>query len=143
MSDRGEIGNDELLYRKVPVKPGWYDPERNELKPDALTPRKDDTAGISFDRAASESHPEFRSAEQAGHGRSPAGYYVAVFKAGDLRSHGFSIIADPQPGNPGHALLEDLTYSNRKDPSSQEKRVELAHDLVIAVEGPFHSDLSG
>lgn len=69
------INDDELLFRKVPVNPGWYDSVKDELKPDALNPRPDDTEGISLDRAQSPVHPEFRSIEQAAIGRSPNGYY--------------------------------------------------------------------
>jgi len=132
------IGDDEFLYRKVPVSEGWYDSDQKELKPKALNPRPDDTRGISLDRAQSSSHPEFRSVEQAAKGRSPAGYYVAIFNVGDLRSHGFTVKADPLEENPGHALLENLTYENRKGSQSREKMVQLAHQLVVRVEGPFH-----
>ena len=139
MSELHEIGDDELLYRKVPVKQDWYDLERSELKPYALNPREADITGISFDRAQSENHPEFRSIEEAAIGQSRYGYYVAVFRVGDLRTEGLSVVADPLDDNPGHALLQDLTYSNRKEPSSQEKMVLLAHRLVMQVDGPFSS----
>lgn len=134
------IGDDEFLYRKVPVSQGWYDPAQGELKPKALNPRPDDTEGISLDRALSPSHPEFRSIEQAAKGQSSSGYYVAIFNVGDLRSHGFTVKADPLEDSPGHALLKNLTYENRKDPQSREKMAQLAHQLVIRVEGPFNSE---
>ncbi len=131
------IGNDEFLYRKVPVKPGWYDPAKNELKPKALNPRPDDTEGISLDRAKSPSHPEFRSIEQTAKGQSTDGYYVAIFKVGDLCSQGFTVEEAPLEENPGHALLKDLAYGNRKEPQCREKMLLLAHKLVVRVEGPF------
>lgn len=139
MKDPNDIGDDELLYRKVSVNSKRYDLEQGELKPLAVYPREEDTTGISFDRAQSKAHPEFHSIEEAAQGPSPNGYYVIVFRAGDLRSHGMSIVADPLEDNPGHALLQDLTYDNRKEPSSREKMVLLAHRLVVRVEGPFPS----
>jgi hypothetical protein len=137
--DASEIGDDEFLYRRVPVTPEWYDPARRELKPDAFNPRSDDLDGISFDRARSEAHPEFRSIEEAAKGPSANGYYVAVFQVSELRAAGFTLKADPdeEHANPGHALLVDLTYSNRKDEQSKDKMVLLAHRMPLRVEGPF------
>jgi len=134
------IGDDEFLYRKVPVSQEWYNPVKKELKPKALNPRPIDTEGISLDRAKSRSHPEFRSIEQAAKGPSAKGYYVVIFRVGDLRSQGFTVEADPLKENPGHTLLKDLTYENRKDPQSREKMLQLAHQLVVRVEGPFHAE---
>ena len=137
MDDLGEIDDDELLYRKVSVNSGWYDPKKKELKPDALKPKSADVAGISFDRAQSDAHPDFRTAKEAAVGPSTGGYFIAVFRVGDLSSCGLSITADPIEDNPGHALLTQLTYQNRKDDSSREVMVRLAHELVVRIEGPF------
>jgi len=134
------IDDEEFLYRKASVNSGWYDSEKEELKPDAFKPRADDGEGISLDRAKSAKHPEFRSLQEAAQGASPRGYYIAVFRVGDLRSNGFTVAADFLDGNPGHALLTDLTYANRRSPSSLEKMNQLAHKLVVRVEGPFNSE---
>jgi hypothetical protein len=141
VADANDIDDNELLYRKVSVNSGWYDPQSNDLKPEAFKPRPDDTTGISFDRAKSELHPEFRTIEEAGQGPSMNGYYVAVFRVSDLRQHGFSLTPDPcnNIGNPGHVLMDDLTYDNRKEVESQNKMVRLAHELTLRVEGPFSS----
>lgn len=139
MSEFHEIGDDELLYRKISVKSEWYDPTRQEIKPDAFKPWPRDTGGISFDRARSEQDPDFRTIEEAARGPSVKGYYVAVCRAGDLRTGGLTIVADPLDNNPGHTLLRDLTYSNCKEPSSREKMALLAHRLVEREEGPFSS----
>lgn len=138
MNDSTAIDDKELLYRKVSVNSGWYDPDRSELKPDAFKPRSDDTEGISIDRAASSAHPEFRSVEEAAVGQSARGYYVAVLIVGDLRAEGFTIVSDSIERNPGHVLLTDLTYKNRKTTRSREVMLQLAHELVVRVEGPFH-----
>jgi len=142
VNESNAIDAEELLCRKVSVNSGWYNLEGKKLSPDALRPRSDDTEGISLDRANSPSHPEFRSMEQAAKGRSANGYYLAIFRVGDLRSQGFTVEADSLEGNPGHALLKDLTYGNCKEPQSREKMALLAHKLVIRVEGPFKSESS-
>jgi len=140
VNESNAIDDEELLYRKVSVNSGWYDPDRRELKPDTFRPRRDDDKGISFDRAKSAEHPEFRGLEEAARGPSPRGYYIAVFKAGGLRTSGFTIIADSLDGNPGHALLTDLIYAKPKDPSSLTRMNQLAHKLVVRVEGPFEGE---
>lgn len=141
MADAHGIDGSELLYRKVSVNSGWYDPIRDELKPDAFRPRSDDENGISFDRAKSDSHPEFRTLEAAAQGASSNGYYIAVFRAGDLVANGFSLAPDPTDDNvnSGHSLVTDLTYNNRTNVESQNKMVLLAHKLKLRVEGPFRS----
>ena len=139
MPDTHEISDDESLYRKVPISPNWYNQESNELSPDAFNPRRGDETGISLERAQSTEHPEFRTIEQAAQGPSPKGYYVAVLRVGDLRGAGLNVVADPDVGRgvPGHVLITDLTYDNRKTPESEEKKILLAHELVLKVEGPF------
>jgi len=137
VNDSNEIDDEELLYRKVSVNSGWYNLDRNELKLEAVKPFKHDDNGISLDRAKSRIHPEFRSIVQAAQGPSKNGYYIATFRVGDLSSNGLTVIPDPLEGNPGHALIVDLTYVNRKDPASFQKMLQLVHKLVIRVEGPF------
>lgn len=137
MPDPGDISADEFLYRKIPVKPNWYNPERQELAPDAFRPREEDNTGISFDRAKSNSNPEFRSVEEVAVGPSSEGYFVAVLRVSDLIASGLTVKADPIAGNPGHALLTDLTSANRREVISRERMTLLAHELTLRVEGPF------
>ncbi len=141
MPDAHEISDDELLYRKVPIGPHWYNQETDELSPDAFNPRSIDETGISLERAQSKEHPEFRTIMQAAQGPSLNGYYVAVFRVGDLRREGFNVVANPdiERGIPGHVLITDLTYENRKNPESQDKKLLLAQGLVLQVDGPFHT----
>jgi len=141
VNDSDSIDDEEVLYRKVSVNSGWYNPEKQELAPDAFRPRRDDTEGISFDRAESPSHPEFRSVQQAAISRSPKGYFVAILKVGGLRHQGFTVIANSLDENPGHALLTDLTYAKPIAHDSQEKMNQLAHQLVVRVEGPFKTEI--
>jgi hypothetical protein len=132
-----EIGGDELLFRKISVKSEWYDPIRNEIKPEAFKPWPRDIRGISFDRAQSDEHPDFRRIEEAARGPSVKGYYVAVLRAGDLRSFKFDIEPDPLPDNPGHALITNLTYASKMDAQSIDMMAILAHMLVSEIQGPF------
>jgi len=133
------IHDGEVLYRKIPVSQGWYDPDATQqVSPKAFNPRSDDTAGLSLDRAHSEDHPDFKTVDQAGQGQSSKGYYVAVLRVEDLRANGIEVVAEPVLGNPGHAVIPDLTYGNRRSDQSLEWKVLLAHELTIDVHGPFH-----
>ena len=68
----GPIGNDEILYRKIPVSTGWFD--ANGVSPQAFKPRECDTDGISVDRA------KHRTIAAAAQGQSARGYVVAVLR---------------------------------------------------------------
>jgi hypothetical protein len=142
VSQLHDIGGDELLYRKISVNSQWYDPDRNEIKPEAFKPWPRDIAGISFDRARSEQHPDYRSIEEAAQGPSPKGYFVAVFSAGDLISNGFALKPDPdyENNNPGHTVMTNIRYTEPKDPACEDKMIKLAHGgLCLDVKGPFPS----
>jgi hypothetical protein len=133
------VGADELLYRKIPVSLGWYDPSvSSKPSPEAFRPNRDrDGTGISFDRARSEKHPEFPTIEEAGQGQSPDGYYVAVLRMGDLRSRSIEVVPRPIEGNPGHAELPALNSNNRRSDEAIELKRLLADELTLVVEGPF------
>jgi hypothetical protein len=133
------IGDDEILYRKIPVALRWYDPQKSDKpSPDAFKPHKQfDTTGISLDRARTDERPEFRTAAQAGAGQSPYGYYVAELRVGDLRAAGIDVVAAPVPGNPGHVELPSLRTDNRNSDKALELRQRLANELTLRVHGPF------
>ena len=132
MADGTEpIDDDELLYRRVPLV--HFD-ENNDpkLTPQTFRPRSDDTTGLSISRA------KYKTAEQAAQNSRGKQYYVAVFRAGDLRTGGISV--EPQPIPPddlGHAELPELTYDRRKSDAVEEWKVLLAEKLCLRVEGPF------
>ena len=133
--DRTEpLADDEYIYRKIPVKPGWYDPSVDpNPSPEAFRPREGDTTGLSVDRA------EYRTIDQSAQGPSTQGYYVAVLRVGDLRANGIEVVPRPEGQNPGHAEIPGLTYENRKTDQALEWRTRLAHELTLRVEGPFAS----
>mgnify|MGYP001585539532 CR=1 FL=1 len=75
------ISDDELLYRRIPVSQGWYDPE-NELPPSpkAFRPNEArDKTGLSVFRA------RYVTVRDLTQNRSGNRYYIAVLRTGDLR----------------------------------------------------------
>lgn len=132
------VSDEEYLYRRIPFSPGWYDPEIDE-RPSylAFMPRRADTTGLSMVRG------KYVSVEEAGGGgiavRHGKKYYVAIFRAGDLRKHGIRIASKPSRGNPGHAEIPDIRFDRKDWARVQAFAVLLAEDLCIAVEGPFPS----
>ena len=128
------LSDDEYIYRKIPVKPGWHNPSISASpSPQAFNPRKEDTTGLSVDRA------KYRTIRESAQGPSTQGYYVAVLRVGDLRANGIEVVPRPEGQNPGHAEIPGLTYENRKTDQALEWRTRLAHELTLRVEGPFSS----
>jgi hypothetical protein len=128
------ISDDELLYRRVPASLNLYDPiSKPHLLPDAFRPNANDVTGLSVYRA------KYKSVEQAAQGRAGKEYYVAVLRAGDLRSKGIEVSPRPLEGEPGHAEIPGLMYQNRKEDWALEWKVLLSQELCLRVEGPFAS----
>src|ERR1700688_3000201 len=117
------VSDDELLYRRIPVSQGWYKPENGYLSPQAFHPRSEDVTGLSLSRARF-----FVTAADAAHGTSAQGYWLAVLRAGDLRSRGMHVVSRPLEENPGHAEIVDLRYGNRKSDEAEEWKVAMAHE---------------
>jgi hypothetical protein len=130
----GPIDDDEILYRRIPLSTGWFQPDKEpSLEPEAFRPTRLDSSGISVSRQ------KYTSLEQAARGQPGKVYYVAVLRAGELRSAGMELTANPVEGNPGHAEISSLRYENRKSRQAMEWRFLLAHRLCLRVEGPFQS----
>lgn len=131
------IADDELLYRRVPESTGWYNPSTGILSPLAFAPHKErDRTGLSVSRARFRGSPR----DEALRGRPGRTYYVAVLRAGDLRSSGIAIV--PSPHTPdgfddAHAQLPDLNSGNRKSNETLQRQRLLAETLSLRVEGPF------
>lgn len=135
------VEDDEFIFRRIPIRPGWYDPASGVLMRQAFNPRNDDTTGLSVTRAHSERHPDFLTpAQDAALGTNTSGYYVAVLGVGDLRKAGIEVVASPDlPQNPGHAHLPQLTYDSRRSDESIDTMERLSTSLTLRVEGPFPS----
>lgn len=144
MPDEGDqIDDDEFLYRRIPFKTGWYDPLKGPRPvQEAFKPhRENDPDGLSLSRAKSSRHPSFLDAERcAKSGPSPHGYYIALIRAGDLRTHDINIVASPIPdSDPGHVHLPQLKSANRDSNEVKSLAKLLADELTIEVLGPFRS----
>ena len=133
LDDAEPIGDEEFLYRRLPVSMDWYDPQGCPiLSPKAFRPRDDDESGLSVVRG----HP-FNTVEDATRGPSKKGYYVAVLRAGDLRAHGITVAAKPMPGIAGHAEITSINAVNRDTEEGRAIIEMLAHQLCLRIEGPF------
>jgi isoleucyl-tRNA synthetase len=127
------LDDDEYLYRRIPVKPGWF--QDGVVSPEAFKPTKNDTTGLSLERAIFCS-PE----EAAAHGTNPSGYYIARLKAADIRMLGLDVVPKPS-AQPGHAEVPELTFGNRKADQAQEWQLELAEIAAReGVLGPYPCD---
>src|ERR1035438_515466 len=108
LDDTIPIGDDELLFRGVPVAMNWYDASAG-LSPLAFRPRDGDATGISVLRGA-----PYNTPEAAGRGPSKKGYFVAILRAGNLRKNGILMQPAPMEGTSGHAEITSLTAANRE-----------------------------
>lgn len=126
------IHDEEILYRRIPVSMKWYTPDENPpLSPYAFRPTKRDVTGLSVYRQ------KYKNIAEAALGRPGKSYYVAVFKAADLRAKGIDIVPRVIEGDPGHAEIISLTYESRKSNASAAIQYLLASELCLAIEGPF------
>lgn len=127
------IADDELLYRRIPVSTGWFDPKVADVpSPFAFRPRDDDVTGLSLVRG-----DPYNTPAAAARGPSKRGYYVAVLRVGDLRQRGLHVVPRPVKDIAGHAEIVDLTAGNRDTDEAKRLMVMLAHELCLRVEGPF------
>lgn len=122
------VERDELLFRRIPVSMGWCD--ENGVSPEAFDPRKDDTSGISLSRG------KYKSIQEVARGPSKRGYFVGVFRAGDLSDRGLVVVPRPEEDDRGHVELPSLRFETRGTPEASEQKVLLAR-LCLRVEGPF------
>lgn len=123
------IGDDEILYRRVPVSMKWVNQE--DVKPESFQPRKDDTTGVSVFRQ------RFLTVEQAAQGTSKHGYWVLELRAGELRKAGIDVEPRPIEEVPGHSEIPSLTYQDPLPDDSIAQQMRLAKELVIKIHGPF------
>lgn len=128
------IGDDEILYRRIPVSNNFYDPATGKLSPEAFAPHKEnDETGLSVSRG------KYKSVEEAARNRPGKSYFVAVLRAADLRKDGINVVPRPQLPDgfdPAHAELPDLNSANRKDSETQECKRKLVK-LSLEIKGPF------
>lgn len=129
------IGDDEFLYRRIPVSTNWC--SGGELSPEAFDPRKDDLSGISLTRS------KYRTPHESAVGSSRRGYYVAACSVRKLREAGFHCAPEPIEDNPGHAEITDVRFGNRESDRTKELKLQLANLFKDNIQGPFLSDAEG
>ena len=123
------IEDDEILYRRIPIS--QYDSTDPNPSPEAFRPHKNDTTGISLNRA------KYATIETAAKGQSTNGYYIAKLRYGDLREKGIEVVPDPLQDNLGHSKIPAITYIDRKTKRVEEYKNLLAEKLCLCVKGPF------
>lgn len=132
--DDPDIGDEEILYRRVSVNSRWY--SDGVLSSIAFSPQKHDETGISLFRA------KHKNIEQAAEGPSSDGYFVARLRVGDVRRCGMTVAYRPHTASgfdASHVEIAELNYADRKTSLCIECREQLA-DLVLDVPGPFPSN---
>ncbi|NQV25708.1 MAG: hypothetical protein HQ518_15225 [Rhodopirellula sp.] len=142
MTDR--VSDDEIIYRRVPARPQWCIPgDPVQITVDAFSPLKStkdrlgDVDGLSVTRAKSSANPSFATpADVAGAGPSPAGYFVLELRVSDLQKLGLSVVPDPKPDNPGHALIPEIHEAVRKQAATKALQNSLVQN-VQAIYGRF------
>jgi hypothetical protein len=133
LDDTIPIGDDELVFRRVPVSMNWYG-ESAGLSPLAFRPRDNDETGLSVVRGE-----PYNTLAEAARGPSKKGYFIAVLRAGDLRKQGLVVEPKPIAGVSGHAEITSLTRANRATDEAKSMMVKMAHELCLRVDGPFEN----
>jgi len=145
---RQQVDPDEVLYRRISDRsnPAWFLPNQNPaVAPEAFTPNKRDTDGISLLRA------NYRTPEDAVRGGMPGkNYYLARVSARRLIDLGLSLQITPDemdrqqsPGTPGaHISVPELAYDKYQADKNRIKEIaekissKLSSNDVI---GPYQS----
>lgn len=127
------VGDDEFIYRRVPMQPAFYDPDVDrDPSPRAFRPTKRDETGLSVSRAL------FKTPEEVAKNDRGKRYYVAKLGVGDVRRRGMQVEPAPiMPDDAGHVEITTLTWANRKSQQAEEFQVQLAHELVLEMLGPY------
>lgn len=126
------VNDEEILYRRIPVRPEYYNPEvdaRPSLR--AFEPIRHDTTGLSVFRE------KLTTPEEAARGQLGKPYYVAVLLTRQLRERGIEVVPRPLDGKPGHAELPGITYDTRHSREVRDREAQLAEELCLEILGPF------
>ncbi len=117
--------DDELLYRRVPAHPQFVDPGMGTLLADAVSPDANDADGLSLSREV------VGVSGTAATGSAGKAFFVATFRAGDLRRLGLTVVAD----RADHVYLPELTYAVRRSTDVAVRRafVDIRNKLLLDV----------
>lgn len=131
-----QVADDEIVYRTVSDRSGWYDPDSDSpIAWETFRPNKRDLDGLSVWRA------KYKSPEQAAlqHARQDRRYYVVAMRVGDLRRIGVEVAATSAADEPGHASLTTLSTATYREEKNRIRGLaqRIATELVDTVHGPF------
>ncbi len=119
MVGESELDPDEYVLRRV--RSVHYDPETGESSFRAFRPLKSDTDGLSVWRENACSIEWVASS-----GRQKHGYYVAAIRVADLVAEGLDLKETDSDQGPGHYIIPELNYDQRKSDQSEEYQHVLA-----------------
>ena len=131
-TDPQPLADDEILFRRIPAKPEFYDPVGG-IRELAVKPTQNDTDGLSLSREC------VGPAGTAATGPAGREFFVASFRVSELIGRiGLTVVADRDD----HAVITDLTHDLRrsKDPAVGDRLTEMYKQLVravVEVTGPF------
>lgn len=130
-----QVEKDELIYRRVLDKTGFYKPDRpHPLSPKAFRPVPRDIDGISVTRANYVGRDPLAAAALGEAGRN---YYIIEIRAGDLEAIGLTVQPSPiPPDDLGHAVIPLLNIANVHEPKSFELMDKIV-TLIFKPYGPF------
>lgn len=129
------IDDAEVLLRRIPA--AFRADPVGPPQLDAFLPhRTRDPDGLSVTRR------KYALPEAVGR-TAPAGKacYVGCLTASLIRSVGLDVVPDPQPANPGHAVIVGLDSASRGDPNTRLKAKRLL-DGCTDLAGPFVGQLA-
>ena len=126
------LSDDEVVYRRLPANPQFYDASHGIVKEAAFRPTPADTDGLSLSREV------VGPAGAAATGQSGKAFFVAALRVGSIRAAGLDVVADRDD----HALLPDLTNARRQsaDRAVRDQLLRASADLVAIVSevtGPY------
>src|SRR5215203_1365030 len=131
------ITRGELIYRGIPLKQGWVDPQ-GIVSPAAFLPNKGDrTTGISVSRALPGETPQQTAQRVGAGGTSGNDYGVVAMPAASLLDAEIPVVPDEVEGDTSHAQIQGWTY-DRRDTDAVRRGAEKAASAVTAVyNGPY------
>lgn len=120
------VPSSERVFRAVLEK--WWDPISPTPGADAFRPTRRDTTGLSVLRSS------LTTVEVARIGPNPANrYHLAELLVADIESLGLTVVAEPKPEDPSHAVIPELSlnlYESRDKVQRKEILVGLAGKAI-------------
>lgn len=146
-TESDEVGEDEILVRRVPSKDDYFDARllaEAPLGPThlAFRPSARDVDGLSLSRLKCDAHPDFHVLEQyiPATSKDDKPRYLALMRASVLLNAGLVLKPDRQPDDPGHVLVTSLRSDNRRTDAVTAFALTMAREWCFRVVGPFTRD---